>query len=299
MIEQVIVKDQIKGYVSFKKWDDHGQLVDAGKFTNLVTSISRRSIGNRLRSHPLASGVRALAIGTGSAVPTIGDTTLASEIYRQAIPAAGIDLPWSRNIISPPPGVVMVTFAATLTPFGSGTGTVAPGGVGASFFVGEFGLFADVVAIADPTVIATLAPHSPAAGSVNNNDYAVKYTYENDNGETLPSTTSTTLTLAGQGGFDITLPAAPAQAQRVKIYIKTGAGNYIYHDVITDPLITVYSVNTQPDSNPLSAQPPLANSSNIPGKTGSGTLVNRAIFPSPQQMLTGFQIGIENSLVLG
>lgn len=274
---------------------EHDLRVYHAEFKNMVVALSRRSIGNLLRRSPLASGVNAIAIGDGSVPPTIDDIALGNERFRQSIPSPGTDTPVQKNLISDPPGAVVVTFAQWITPFVANAGTVAPGGLGASFFVAEFGLFTDIVAIADPLVAPTLAAHSPASGSVTNNDYTVKITWENANGETLPSPPSSTLTLAGQGGFLITLPAAPSTAVNTRIYIKTGAGLY-YFVASVAASVTTYDVSSQPA---VSTEPPLVNTSVVPGKTASGSLLNRAILPSPVELKDPQRILIESALTLG
>lgn len=289
-------KWEITGKVKLSVYEND-ELVERHLFDNLVTTLSRRSIGNLLRRDPLASGVNAIAIGDSSVAATIDDIILGNERFRQALPAPGTNTPVQKNIISDPPAAVVVTFAQWITPFVANAGTVAPGGLGSSFFVNEFGLFTDIVAIADPLAAPTLAVHSPASGSVSNNDYTVKITWENENGETLPSPASSTLTLSGQGGFNITLPAAPSTAVRTRIYIKTGAGLYVFHAFVP-AATTTYSVDNQPPPTP-GVEPPTANTSVVPGETNSGSLLNHAILPSPVELKDPMRILIESALTLG
>ena len=292
----------IKGYVHARVWDEHDRLRHEQRFTNLVMKLSRNSIGNMLLGSPLCSGIQAIAVGTSSVLPTIGDTTLGAEIFRQAMPPFGTQTPVQMRFMSSTDPVV-VTFAQTVTPFVGGAGIAAPGGVGSSFFAGEFGLLSDIAPMVDPTTLyptttsaPTLAAHSPASGSAPNADYAVKYTWQNANGETLPSSPSGTLTLSGQGCFNITLPAAPAQAVSVRIYISTAAGLFWYFGTAAAST-TTFSVDVQPPTSGVN--PPSANSSLVPGVYNSGTLFNHTIFPTPVEMLTNFRLGITNSLVLG
>lgn len=291
------VRWKIPGKVRLWVTDDVGTVLEHYKFENLVTTISRRSVGNLLRGDQYSSPVRAIAIGDSAVAATLDDTALGNERFRQSIPAAGTDTPVQKNLISEAPGPVVITFAQWITPFVANSGVVAGGGVGSSFNVAEFGLFTDIVPMADPGSLATLAVHSPASGTVPSGDYTVKYSWVNDNGETLPSSASATLTVASQGGFDITLPAAPSAAKQTRIYIKTNAGDYYLHATVS-AATTVYSVDTQPPTS-ASPQPSGVNTSLVPGKTNSGTLFNHAILPVPVTLVDPMRIMIESSLTLG
>jgi hypothetical protein len=287
----------VEGEVAW--WHLRGnRVISHGRKKNLVVSLSRRVVGNLIRNDPTGSGVNAIAIGLGTAAPTIDDVKLGDERYRMAMVAAGIDTPINANLITPS-GPVTITFRRALSPYDGSTGVIntLDGGFPSNIQVTEFGLFGQISTLSAPSSNPTLG--TTASGAISNLGYSVKTTWVNSNGESSASTSS--LPLTTNKFFTITINAPiPPQATQAKIYVSPGGGSFFYHDVINLTPSTVspivYTISSQP---PATATPePVSNTSTPPGISKSGLLFNRALI-GPVFMKSPDRIMIENILYLG
>lgn len=105
---------KMKGELTIQVFDRQGNLKSAQKVPNLVVTAGKNYIASRMvgTSSTVMNG---MAIGTGTGTPAAGDTTLNTEVDRQALTAFTA----STNT---------VTATATF-PAGSGTGAIREAGI--------------------------------------------------------------------------------------------------------------------------------------------------------------------------
>lgn len=76
---------EIRGRCQVELRDRHGKLKARRDIRNLVVSAGRDAIIERLDSSPTTAAPTHMAIGTGSTAPVAGNTTLGTEIDRNAL----------------------------------------------------------------------------------------------------------------------------------------------------------------------------------------------------------------------
>ena len=87
--------------------------VEREEINNLVVTVGKQHIAARLGSSP-PTGMSHIAIGTGATAPAAGDTTLQSEL--------------DRNAATGTPSANTIAFSATWNP-GDGTGAITEAGI--------------------------------------------------------------------------------------------------------------------------------------------------------------------------
>lgn len=90
-----------------------GELKDVREIDNLVVTVGKNWIASRMTATPTA--MSHMAVGTSSASPTVGDTTLGSEAARVALDSQST----TNNV---------TTYTATF-PAGTGTGALVEAGL--------------------------------------------------------------------------------------------------------------------------------------------------------------------------
>lgn len=103
------------GDVNIKVFAADGSLKEEKQVKNLVVSVGKTYIANRMQSNSVQSVMNTMAIGTSSATPAVGNTTLGIEAGRVALASFSA----SSN---------QVTATATF-PAGTGTGAITEAGI--------------------------------------------------------------------------------------------------------------------------------------------------------------------------
>jgi hypothetical protein len=276
----------------------NGVVIRTERKKNLVVSGSRGFLGDIARGYGFSSALNAIAIGTGSVAPATGNTTLGTEVFRMALPAPGTSTPLQGNLISLDP--VVVTLRQTLTPFVAVSG-VPTTPLGGTQVITEFGLFGDILTIANPAT-PTIDSQTSGGGTVAATNYDIKVTWVNNNGETAASS-EVAHTQSAEGTFTVDLGTAPAEAVKARLYIDTTSSGTYYlfgtevTDLSADPV--QFTVTTPP---PVSGtEPPTVNTTTVPGENDTGRLFNRALIGEPGgvSMSGSDQIMIESRLTFG
>ncbi len=268
--------------------------VEHSHVKNLVVNGSRPFFADLMRGAPFSSALKVIAIGDSATPGTaITQTQLASERFRTTLPAADTDTPLAANLLQTTGGSTRVLLRQELKPFASGAGIGSPSSpLSSQVTIREYGLFGDFIVIADPST----APSSltTTAGFVSAGTYDIKYSWANDTGETLLSS-SAQIVLGGTSGFSFTLPARPSTAKKSKIYISTGGGTYYFYD---ETAASSYTVTTQPPTGPSGAHPGF-NTSALPGETNKGRMLNRALIGPHTLNPSGDSILVEAVILFG
>jgi hypothetical protein len=103
------------GDVNIKRFDEAGSLVEERQIKNLVVTVGKNYIANRMQATSVQTVMNTMAIGTSSATPAVGNTTLGIEAGRVALASFSA----SNN---------QVTATATF-PAGTGTGAITEAGI--------------------------------------------------------------------------------------------------------------------------------------------------------------------------
>lgn len=104
----------VTGELFIKKYNSQGDVIEAIHVPNLVVTTGKTFIASRMVG--TASAVMShMAIGTGTATPVVGNTTLGTEVGRVALSGSTA----SSN---------QVTYTATF-PAGTGTGAITEAGL--------------------------------------------------------------------------------------------------------------------------------------------------------------------------
>ena len=106
---------KMKGELTIRVFDREGNLKEAVKHPNLVVTVGKNYIANRMQSNSVQGVMNTMAIGTNSATPAVGNTTLGVEAGRVALASFSA----SGN---------QVTATATF-PAGTGTGAITEAGI--------------------------------------------------------------------------------------------------------------------------------------------------------------------------
>jgi hypothetical protein len=105
----------ITGRVTLELLDEYGRLKDFREIDNLVTTVGKGLIANRMLVTPTIGAISHLGVGTGATAPAVGDTTMVAEIWRKALVSATVA------------GAVM-TYTGQFAP-GEGTGALQEAGL--------------------------------------------------------------------------------------------------------------------------------------------------------------------------
>ena len=103
------------GDVNVQRFDQTGALVEERQIKNLVVTVGKNYIANRMQATSVQTVMNTMAIGTNSATPAVGNTTLGVEAGRVALASFSA----SGN---------QVTATATF-PAGTGTGAITEAGI--------------------------------------------------------------------------------------------------------------------------------------------------------------------------
>jgi hypothetical protein len=106
---------KITGDVNIKVFGEDGSLKEERQVKNLVVSVGKTYIANRMQSNSVQGVMNTMAIGTNTATPAVGNTTLGVEAGRVALASFSA----SAN---------QVTATATF-PAGTGTGAITEAGI--------------------------------------------------------------------------------------------------------------------------------------------------------------------------
>jgi len=82
---QTIEKPKIKDNVRIQLFDKSGKLIQEETIHNLVVNAGLAHIADQLSSSPGQSAMSHMAIGTGATAAAAGDTTLVTELDRNAL----------------------------------------------------------------------------------------------------------------------------------------------------------------------------------------------------------------------
>jgi hypothetical protein len=105
----------VKGHVRAVLRDEHGAVKHVEEIDNLITTAGRNAIVERLDSSPATGQPSHMAIGTGTNAAAAGDTTLQTELDRNALTSNTA----SANVLT-----MVGDWAA-----GDGTGAITEAGV--------------------------------------------------------------------------------------------------------------------------------------------------------------------------
>lgn len=106
---------EVKGHVHAVLRDEHGDVKQTVETDNLITTVGRNAIVERLDSSPGTGQPTHMAIGTGTNAAAAGDTALQTELDRNALTSNTS----SANVLT-----MVGDWAA-----GDGTGTITEAGV--------------------------------------------------------------------------------------------------------------------------------------------------------------------------
>jgi hypothetical protein len=75
----------IRGRVRLELRNAHGDLLELRDVQNLITTVGRNMIVDRLLAAPALASPTHMAVGTAAAAPAVGDTALGAEVARVAL----------------------------------------------------------------------------------------------------------------------------------------------------------------------------------------------------------------------
>lgn len=242
----------ISGVWTVEVFDQWGRVVATQRQENSVMSLVAAQDADLLRAHPRSSPIRAIALGDDGTANTSSLTQLFSEITRKAIPAADVNTAQQQNIRVGSVVTIKQLF-----------------GPGLDFTLREAGLFADIIELSNPTVAPVLTP-SESGGILTAGTWDVVYTWANNNGETEASPVAQAVIAGSTGKITVEIPALPAQATEARIFIGIGAPTLNGTTTTTDYEATDPSLSAD--------EPPVSNTSLIPGIPNAGAMINRVVF---------------------
>ena len=73
------------GDVNIKRFAEDGSLIEERQVKNLVVTVGKNYIANRMQGNSVASVMNTMAIGTSSTTPAVSQTTLQIEAGRVAM----------------------------------------------------------------------------------------------------------------------------------------------------------------------------------------------------------------------
>jgi hypothetical protein len=95
--------------------DEHGALKERREVDNLVTTVGKGVVADRMKASPTKGAMSHMAVGTGVTAAAVGDTTLQTEVARVAL---------SGTVVTGN----QVQYAATF-PAGTGTAAITEAGI--------------------------------------------------------------------------------------------------------------------------------------------------------------------------
>jgi hypothetical protein len=104
---------KVTGALSIRLYRADGTLKDSRDIPNLVVTTGKQFIASRMAAN--TTTMSHLAVGSGTTAPTVGDTTLQSELGR-------------GSIVSATTALAVTTYVGTV-PAGVGTGAVTEAGI--------------------------------------------------------------------------------------------------------------------------------------------------------------------------
>ena len=111
-IDDLIV---VKGEVRFVLTGPDGEVKQDFTIDNLVPTVGKGLIADRMKNVPAIAAISHMGIGTGAAAPGAGDTQLSAELWRKALVSLTV-------------AGAVVTHTATYLP-GEGTGALVEAGL--------------------------------------------------------------------------------------------------------------------------------------------------------------------------
>lgn len=113
VVEQEFLR--VRGDLKIELFGPDGALKETREMTNLVVTVGKGVIANRLLSAPTLNAMTHIGVGTSATAPAAGDTDLTTPLVRQALTSSIV----TGNTIQ---------YIATLAA-GVGTGTLAEAGI--------------------------------------------------------------------------------------------------------------------------------------------------------------------------
>jgi hypothetical protein len=80
----------ITGRVTLELLDEHGCLKDFREIDNIVTTVGKNLIANRMLAAPSVNAISHMGVGTGATAPAVGDTVMTAEIWRKPLVSATV-----------------------------------------------------------------------------------------------------------------------------------------------------------------------------------------------------------------
>ena len=76
---------KISGQITYVLKDENGEVKEKGTMPNLITTVGKAFIADQLSTTPGSTKMTHMAIGTGTGAAAAGDTTLGTELDRNAV----------------------------------------------------------------------------------------------------------------------------------------------------------------------------------------------------------------------
>lgn len=216
---------------------------------NTILTQAKGQDADLLRGHPQSSPLRAFAVGSDGTASSAGQTQLLAEVTRRPVPVPGTDTAQQKNIRTGSDVHIRQVF-----------------GPGFSFVLREWGLFGDLVELANPILAPVLTP-SESGGLLTAAVYTVVYTWINLTGETAASPPAFAIITGSTGTIAVGLPTLPNTAVTARVFAAPSGPPLLSGTSTT----TTYSIT----AFPVGAAPPAGNTALIPGGPNAGTMVNR------------------------
>lgn len=250
--------------------DNDGLFRLSAAFHNDIVLGAKQHNADLMRGHPLSSPIRAFALGSDATPVAVEQTQLVSEVTRKTIPAADVNTSTQVNILIGNELTLKQVF-----------------GPGLSFILREVSLFGDIVEIDNPAIAPIVTP-SESGGTLAAGTYAVVYTWNNNNGETIASPSANAVIVGSTGKIDVTIPALPATATQARIYAAPSGTPLFSGFTVT----TTYAITSFPGGS----TPPVTNTAVLPGEPNSGRMIDRAVL-ADRTILTGTVFTLEVKLI--
>jgi hypothetical protein len=103
------------GHLSVVLRDENGDIKDERSIPNLVVTVGKNWIASRMKTTGIPNEMSHMAIGSGTATPVVGDSTMGTELGRVAL---------TSSVVTS----ATIEYIATF-PAGSGTGAVTEAGI--------------------------------------------------------------------------------------------------------------------------------------------------------------------------
>lgn len=107
----------LKGELTIELFDENGRLKEVIDVHNLVVTVGKNTIADRMKASPAMGAMTHMAVGTTNTAPAAGDTALAAEVASSRVALTSTTV--TNNQI-----VYVATF-----PAGTGTGALVEAGL--------------------------------------------------------------------------------------------------------------------------------------------------------------------------